>query len=104
MHITLLILVHLGKGAFSTFNPEVLYLFKFSKYVRELLYIHLFLFLSVFIYFERESVRSRGRERRRERPSQAGAIVSAQSLVLGLKITTHEMTTWPELRVRHLTD
>lgn len=44
MYIKLLILVHLGEEAFPTLNPEILYLFKFFKYVHELLYILIFIF------------------------------------------------------------
>ena len=42
MHIKLLIMVNLGEGTFSACNLEVLRLFKFSKYVHELLYVFVF--------------------------------------------------------------
>ena len=63
-----------------------------------------FIFFKVYLFILRERKREnkwgRGRERRKERESQAGSILSVQSL--GLDLTNREIMTWAEIKSRSL--
>ena len=66
-------------------------------------YVHFF--KSLFIYFENEGEHGEEGERKRgERESQAGSILSAQSLVWGSNSGTVRARPEPKSRVECLTD
>ena len=56
----------------------------------------------ILFIFERECVSREGAERERERESEAGSVLSAQSLIWGWNSQTVEIMTWDEIKSRML--